>query len=60
MSEKAEKMEAERREQSQRNAAEKERKAWKRFQKHCEELREKKIVDLTTNDAKELRQCGER
>jgi hypothetical protein len=50
---KTEKREAEQRERS-------ERKALERFQKHCEELREIKIVDLTTNDANELRQCGER
>lgn len=32
--------------------------SWYKFQKHCNDLRNKKIVDLTTNDETELRLCG--
>lgn len=36
------------------------RESWERFQKHCTELRDKKIVDLTTRDAGELQECGDK
>ena len=56
----AEKKEAERKAQVEAEQERAAQEALEKFQKHCDELRDKKIVDLTTRDVNELRDCGEK